>query len=100
RSAKYTDDTDDRLQALAVVAGLADNEKYPAIFTILQTKKHASPYMEKYIIEALFQMGQSAYGLDRLKERFSQMVNNENLTTLYEGWGIGTEGFGGGSYNH
>jgi hypothetical protein len=23
-----------------------------------------------------------------------------HLTTLWEGWGIGSEGYGGGSYNH
>ena len=25
---------------------------------------------------------------------------NSHLTTLWEGWGIGSEGYGGGSYNH
>ena len=28
------------------------------------------------------------------------MVNNPDYTTLFEGWGIGSEGFGGGTVNH
>ncbi|MDB5127751.1 MAG: Alpha-L-Rhamnosidase [Mucilaginibacter sp.] len=28
------------------------------------------------------------------------MVNNPNFGTLFEGWGIGKEGFGGGTVNH
>ena len=94
------DDTDDRLQALAVVAGLVDPEKFPIIFDILKTKEYASPYMEKYVVEALFQMDFGNYGLERLKNRFSKMVEDTLSSTLYEGWGIGPDGFGGGSSNH
>jgi alpha-L-rhamnosidase len=28
------------------------------------------------------------------------MVNDTNYTTLFEGWGIGNEGYGGGTTNH
>jgi alpha-L-rhamnosidase len=94
RSAGYEDDTDDRTQALAVVAGLADLDKFPEIYQILQTQFYASPYMEKYVIEALFLMGYEEYGLQRLKERFYEMVSDPELTTLYEGW------YGGGTVNH
>jgi len=100
RSSNYNDKTDDRLQALAVVAGLIDPKKYPAIYKVLQTQKHASPYMEKYVIEALFQMGNEKYGLKRLKERFSNMVNNPDITTMYEGWGAEELDFRVGSVNH
>lgn len=100
RSAGYTGETDDRTQALAVVAGLADSEKYPEIYRILQSQYYASPYMEKYVIEALFLMGYEEFGLKRLKDRFFTMVNDIELTTLYEGWGIETEGYGGGTVNH
>jgi alpha-L-rhamnosidase len=100
RSAGYEGDTDDRTQALAVVAGLADSDKFSEIYKVLQTQFYASPYMEKYVIEALFLMGYEEYGLQRLKDRFFSMVNDKELTTLYEGWGIGTEGYGGGTVNH
>lgn len=100
RSPGYEGEIDDRAQALAVVAGLADKDKFPTIYKLLQTQKYASPYMEKYVIEALFLMGYGEFGLQRLKERFYTMVNDPNISTLYEGWGTGKDGYGGGSANH
>ena len=100
RDPNYTQQTDDRAQALAVVSGLADQDKYPAILKILQKEEHASPYMEKYIFEAMFIMGYEKEALKRFKERFDKMVNNKEFTTLFEGWGIGKDGFGGGTVNH
>lgn len=100
RSENYKGKTDDRSQGLSVVAGLADKEKFQAIYTILQNEMHASPYMEKYILEALFQMGYPDFALQRMQKRFEKMVNYEKTTTLWEGWGIGKEGFGGGTTNH
>jgi alpha-L-rhamnosidase len=100
RSYLYKDDIDDRGQALAVVAGLADADKYKVIYKVLQTQEYASPYMEKYVCEALFLMGESEYGMERLKKRFQPMVDNKNHSTLFEGWGIGKDGYGGGSTNH
>lgn len=100
RSPEYKGKTDDRSQGLAVVSGLADATKFEAIYKVLQQEKHASPYMEKYVLEALFQMGYSQYALERMQERFSTMVNHPDFSTLWEGWGIGAEGFGGGTTNH
>ena len=34
-----------------------------------------------------------------MKLRYRAMIESP-LTTLWEGWGIGSEGFGGGTYNH
>lgn len=56
--------------------------------------------MEKYVLEAMLQMGHGAEGLARHNRRFSKMVEDNRFTTLFEGWGIGAEGFGGGSVNH
>ncbi len=100
RHPDYSKETDDRVQALAVVAGLADPELYPAIFEVLKTQEYASPYMEKYVIESLFLMGQGNYGIERMKRRFEEMVLDPERTTLYEGWGIGKKGYGGGTTNH
>lgn len=100
RSVGYNGKTDDRAQGLAVIAGLADKAKHGQILKILQEEMHASPYMEKYVLEALFQMGYANVALERMGKRFGAMVNNQKLTTLWEGWGIGTEGFGGGTINH
>ncbi len=100
RHPDYKGQTDDRVQALAVVAGLADEEKYPLLFDVFKTHEHASPYMEKYVIEALFHMGQDKYALERLKKRFGPMVNDSENSTLWEVWGNETDGFQGGTTNH
>lgn len=67
RHPDYTGSTDDRVQALAVVAGIAGPEKYDALFATLRTQEHASPYMEKYVLEALFRMGYGDYALERFR---------------------------------
>jgi len=99
RSPDYEGETDDRSQALAVVSGIAGPERYEAIRQVLATEYHASPYMEKYVLEALYQMRYPDDALARMHRRFKAMVDSE-LTTLWEGWGIGKEGFGGGTINH
>lgn len=100
RHPSYNGKTDDRSQAIAVVAGIADREKYRALYDIFKNEEHASPYMEKYVLEALFKMGYAEYAIERMKKRFGSMVNNSSYATLFEGWGIGAEGYGGGTTNH
>ncbi len=90
--------TDDRVQALAVVSGIADGDKYDAIFATLQQEENASPYMEKYVLEALFKMGHGDYALQRFQKRFSAMVDDPAHTTLYEGWE--PDSYGTGTVNH
>ena len=99
RSPDYTGQTDDRANALAILAGFADPDYYPVLMEVFEENQHASPYMEKYVLEALFAMGYDELALERMKRRFLPMIESE-LTTLWEGWGIGTEGYGGGTYNH
>lgn len=100
RHPSYQGSTDDRAQALAVISGIADSSKYAAILEILKSERNASPYMEKYVMEALFKMGKGTFALARTKDRFAEMVNDPDYTTLFEGWGIGEHGFGGGTTNH
>jgi len=52
------------------------------------------------VFEAMFQMGYVKEALARHEKRFGGMVNYPGFTTLFEGWGIGKEGFGGGTVNH
>lgn len=99
RDPEYTGATDDRVHALAVLAGVAGEEKYPAILEVFKTQEHASPYMEKYVFEAMMRMGYASEAMGRHKKRFGKMVEFP-LTSLFEGWGIGPEGFGGGTVNH
>ncbi|MDO4587132.1 MAG: alpha-L-rhamnosidase C-terminal domain-containing protein [Planctomycetia bacterium] len=100
RDPNYKGRSDDRANALAVLAGFAKSEQYPILRQHFQNEKNASPYMEKYVLEALFRMGYGEDALFRLKERFGKMVNDQTYTTLWEGWGIGAEGYGGGTINH
>ena len=100
RNPLYKDKTDDRVQALAVVAGVADRDKYTAIRKVFKEEFSASPYMEKYVFEAMFQMGYAAEALARHKKRFEEMVNDERFSTLFEGWKIGSATYGGGTVNH
>jgi hypothetical protein len=98
RHPSYHGATDDRVQAMAVVSGLADTSKYQRIYEVFKSQEYASPYMEKYVYEALMQMGHSDYALERFKKRFGTMIDDTLHTTLYEGWQEG--GYGGGSTNH
>jgi hypothetical protein len=100
RDPNYKGKTDDRANAMTVICEIAQQEKYPAIRDVLLKQKHASPYMEKYVLEALFKMGYEDDAFARMKERFKKMVEHPDYTTLWEGWGIGKEGFGGGTINH
>lgn len=100
RSPGYMGETDDRSQAMAILSGLASADKYPALLQVLKKEYHASPYMEKYVLEALFQIGEPAFALERMKLRYTKMMNYPGFTTLFEGWGIGVDGFGGGTINH
>ncbi|MGB2351427.1 MAG: family 78 glycoside hydrolase catalytic domain [Akkermansiaceae bacterium] len=99
RSPGYKGQTDDRAHALAVLAGLASPEQYKAIREVFKTQEHSSPYMEKYVGEALYVMRLEDDAITRTKKRFKAMTDHP-YTTLWEGWGIGKEGYGGGTINH
>lgn len=100
RSPGYRGEDDDRAQAMAVLSGLAPKEHYPVLLKVLKKEQHASPYMEKYVLEALFHMDAPDAALQRMRDRYAGMLGYEDYTTLFEGWGVGTEGFGGGTINH
>ena len=99
RSPGYTGKTDDRGHAMAVVFGLAKPEQWPAIKEVFAHEFHSSPYTEKFVLESLLLMNDPDAALTRMKSRYAKMVESP-LSTLWEGWGVGAEGFGGGSYNH
>jgi hypothetical protein len=99
RSPGYKDETDDRAHALAVISGLAKPEQYPAIREVLRTQEYASPYMEKYVGEAQYVMRHEDDAIARARKRYKTMTDH-HYTTLWEGWGIGKSGYGGGTINH
>ena len=95
KSAEYSDGThlvDDRVNALAVVAGLVDESKYEAIRNVFMgtdttpAYKNASIYMERYVYEALYKMGYASDAMSRMQERFMDIVNDTTSSTLPEVW--------------
>jgi hypothetical protein len=97
RSPQYTGQTDDRANALALIAGISDPDQWPKILQVLNQQLHASPYMEKYVLEAFFLMHDTQEGLDRMKKRYEPMVESD-ITTLWEVWN--QQEWGGCSLNH
>jgi hypothetical protein len=97
KSPSYTGVIDDRGNGLAVVAGLADTAKWSGIRNILNNYRNASPYMEKYVLEAQYLMGYENDALARMKlsDRYGTMVNNTMYTTLWELFTLS-----GGTTNH
>ncbi len=85
RSTDHTGATDDRANALAVLAGFARTEDYPALLDVLGTQQHASPYMEKYVLEAMLLMDGAPEALYRMKRRYRAQIESP-LTTLWEDW--------------
>lgn len=105
RSADYQGVPDDRVQAMAVVAGLVPEERYPIMREFFTKYYNASPYMEKYVLEALCHMGYYEDALRRMEKRFGDMVASKEYSTLWEGWEYtGGRGMkyksGNGTYNH
>ncbi len=76
---------DDRANALAVLSGLASEEQYGVILNVLTKTKNSSPYMEYYVLEALCKMGKYEEAYERIRDRYSDMVN-EDYSTLWEFW--------------
>lgn len=100
RSPEYAGPSDDRGHGLAVLAGIAGPERYPAIRRLLATTRHASPYLEKYVLEALLVMDDDpAAFLARLKERYAGIVADD-CTTLPELWTTRRADPGPSTLNH
>jgi alpha-L-rhamnosidase len=98
-SDEYKYYADDRGNGLAVCAGLATKQQFKALRPMLDTTYNAGPYLEKYILESYFIMHDATNGLQRMKQRYASMVQSK-LSTLWEGWEIGSATYGGGTYNH
>lgn len=85
RAPAYSGEYDDRGNAMVVVSGLAMTEDYPGILNVLKSVETASPYMEKYVLEALCLMGETAYSKERMLKRYQEMIQDEG-STLFELW--------------
>lgn len=84
---------DERANALAVVFGLASKVKYPVIRKVLVEQNYCTPYMEAYVLEALFMMGYEDDAYARMKRRYDEMITTD-VSTLWEDFS------GHGTLNH
>ena len=76
---------DQRANAFAVLSGLASEDKYDKIAKILIDEKDNTPYMERYILEALCYMGKIEESQERMKLQYASMLSDENEgNTLWE----------------
>lgn len=89
---------EDRSNAWAIVAGLADSSKYASIVNnVLVPVIKASPHMEWLVEEAMCIAGKPDEALTRMYNRYAYQVNNTRQTTLNELFG--SSGYTG-TYNH
>lgn len=78
---------DDRVQAMAVVSGLAGPDKYDALIKSLESSNYSTTYMTRYALEALCVMGRADMAIERMHEVYPTIMK-DGCSTLYEhrGW--------------
>ncbi len=81
----YRHSIEDRGNALAVLAGLCKEEDYPLMKKVLTENTYASPYMERFVLEALCEMGYLDEAKDRMLSRYDGMIKAD-ISTLWESW--------------
>lgn len=74
---------DDRANAMLALSGLAGEEDWPLITDVIMSTYQASPFIEKYVLEALCVMGRIDLALQRMRDRYAPMLNDE-YDTLWE----------------
>ncbi|MFM9911292.1 MAG: discoidin domain-containing protein, partial [Chitinophagaceae bacterium] len=75
---------DDRANAMAINAGLADETTWEIIFANVLTKKtYASCFFDRWVFEALCKIGKEEYALLRMYNRYKTMIP-ASFTTLWE----------------
>ena len=75
---------DDRANAMAVNAGLADPAKWESIYNeVLSKTTNASCFFDRWVFEALCTMGKPDQALLRMATRYRTMIDSR-VTTLWE----------------
>ncbi len=90
---------DDRANAMAIYSGLADVSRYDEILAVLTSTYNASPYMEKYVLEAMYMMGADDEAVERTQKRFGPFTE-DGYPTLPECWADQTMFNGDETKNH
>jgi len=75
---------DERANAVAVISGLVTADKYESLIdNVFKIRFECSPYMEKYVEDAMFMMGYADEAIERIKKRYGAMVEG-GYSTLSE----------------
>jgi hypothetical protein len=75
---------DDRANAMAVNAGLAEPSKWNAIANnVLLKYRNSSSFFDRWVFEAFTKMGREEDALLRMSDRYRTMINS-GITTLWE----------------
>lgn len=74
---------DDRANAMLALSGLVGEEDWPLITDVIMSTYQASPFIEKYVLEALCAMGRVDLALQRMRDRYAPMLKDE-YDTLWE----------------
>ena len=96
---------DDRANAMAINAGLADRTKWNAIYEFVLTKKtFSSCFFDRWVFEALCTIGKQEYAMLRMYNRYKTMIP-ASFSTLWEHydrwWASRIDAFDeGSSLNH
>lgn len=67
--------TDERANSLAIVAGLTTKAQEVALHKILLFQHGAMPYLEKYILEGLFQLNEHEEAIRRIKKQVQTLID-------------------------
>ncbi|HEY5564165.1 MAG TPA: alpha-L-rhamnosidase C-terminal domain-containing protein, partial [Rhodothermia bacterium] len=80
---------DDRGNALAILADFPTVPMRGHLNRLLRSEQHASPYMENFVLAALFHLGDADAAIARMKERYCEMIESD-YSTLLEFWDSNT----------
>lgn len=89
---------DERANALAVLSGLAGEDRYETIAEIFQTSFYATPLLEYYVESACMAVGRPDLAELRIKRQYRDMIEGvhaKEASTLWEYWN-----YGQGTSNH
>lgn len=87
RSPGYRGPPDERGSALLVLAGVVPEARYGAVTQSLFTRRNASPYLEVYVLEALYKLGAPGAAISRMLSRYGPEIAGPDAgPTLWEFW--------------
>lgn len=85
------DFVDERANAIAVLSGICQSERYPAIRKVLLSVSNCTPYFERFVLTALCEMGYIEDAYKRMMSRYYNLAVNDNSTLWEDFYILGTK---------